>query len=636
MTPSTSKDSDTSIMIPTTVHSLEWKNISYEIPVGRGKNKTTRQLLKNISGQVVAGEMVAILGSSGAGKTTLLNCLSGRLSTGNLSGTILYDNQPRNKKTWKSTIAFVEQEDVLFPLLTVRETIQYAARLRLPNILSMEEKQKRVEEIIRRLRLSKAADTRIGDAETRGISGGEKKRTAIAQELVGSPEILFLDEPTSGLDSNSALSVMEHVKNDAAETNRIVIATIHQPSYELLCLFDKIILLSAGSTVYFGTPTNTLDHFKSLGYEKRPNQNPADFFMDMLTIDSSKSVEEAELDKKRIALFHDTYAKLENGGSGSITNIHQGPITKLDDVPELEIEEAGSVHSTTIRQNFVNNWFTEFGILFERAMIDIRRDTGTLIGKFGQAVVLILIIGFAFFQLKTDQRGIYNRGGILFFWPINQVFSNMIPTVAVFPLQRAIMLRERSAGSYRVSSFFTAKVLAEAIPATFFTILTITPLYYMIGLRRDSFTHYLTWVLIQWVEVLCALSLGFIVGAAIKSVKLSQLLAPLVGVIFLLFGGGLLNNSDLPKPFTILQWLSPINYAYRANMINEFDGATFDCPSDPLAPCYKTGAQVLDFYSLTDLGLWSSVAIQVGLVVGYLSIAYTLLRVLGKPKTKLV
>ncbi|RKO86856.1 P-loop containing nucleoside triphosphate hydrolase protein, partial [Blyttiomyces helicus] len=221
------------------------------------------------------GQLVAIMGSSGAGKSTLLNCLSGRVSVGHLTGNIHLNGRQRNPRTWKKTVSFVEQDDIMYASLTVRETLRFAAQLRLPSSrYTDEQKFAKAEEILRSLRLTKAADTFIGDGMTRGISGGERKRTAIGQELVGDPEILFLDEPTSGLDSNSAFMVIENVKSEAVRTNRIVILTIHQPSHEILALFSSVILLSAGSVVFYGPPDDALAHFSGLGIPCPPRKNP--------------------------------------------------------------------------------------------------------------------------------------------------------------------------------------------------------------------------------------------------------------------------------------------------------------------------------------------------------------------------
>ncbi|KAI8839229.1 P-loop containing nucleoside triphosphate hydrolase protein [Chytridium lagenaria] len=614
---------------------LTWNNISYEI--SQGRKKPVRQLLKNLTGSIKSGEMVAIMGSSGAGKTTLLNCLSGRLSTGTLSGTISYNGETRNPRTWRRTMAFVEQDDALYSQITVRETLRYAALLRLPSSkFTKDEKYARADDTLKSLRLSKAADTPIGDGSTRGVSG----------ELVGNPEILFLDEPTSGLDSNSALAVIDNVKQDAKNTGRIVIATIHQPSFDLLSLFDTVILLSGGSTVYMGSPHAAVDYFAQLGYAiTRPSQNPADFFMDLLTIDSSKSEEEIEQDTKRIALLQTSFSK-----DGPILSaspaISLDTVANVDDILDQDDKAVIALTSTTrdvefgpaksgVEVSWANNWMAEFSILFHRSWTQYIRGRDMIIAVTASTVLVVILIGFTFFRLKNDQKGIQNRNGILFFWPVNQVFNTIMPILGVFPLERVIMLRERTTRSYRVSSFYLAKVLTEIVPATFFTLLSCIPLYYMMGLRTDVASAFPLFIFIQWVQVMACLAVGFLIGAAVPSVQMAQVIGPLVGVVFLLYGGTLINNDDLPVFFRGFQYISPVDYAYRANMFNEFQGFKLTC-EDPTLPCYKTGEEVLKQFSLTSYTLWGCIGINGLLFLGYLGVGFILLRVLGKPKTKLV
>ena len=232
-------------------------------PLYRGEVKT---ILNDISGSVNCGNVLALLGPSGAGKTSLLNALAG-ISNGSCStsGEVLLDGIPRDE-SFRELSAFVHQDDALFSTLTVRESIEYSAFLRLPCHMPLFEKKMRASKILTELDLEAVAESRIGDATTRGISGGERRRVSIGMELVTSPKILFLDEPTSGLDSTNANSIISLLQALASH-GRIVILSIHQPSAKALQLMDKILLLAKGGKImYAGTPEKAVQFFKNAGH----------------------------------------------------------------------------------------------------------------------------------------------------------------------------------------------------------------------------------------------------------------------------------------------------------------------------------------------------------------------------------
>ena len=167
--------------------------------------------------------------------------------------------------------------------MTVREAILFSARLRLPATTPLDEKRKRVSQVIDLLRLNNCADTLIGSALAKGgISGGEKKRVAIGMELITNPSILFLDEPTTGLDTYTAYSVISTISS-LAGSGRTVVATIHQPSSDIFHLFDNLIVLDQGCIVYQG-PARELVRFAGEMQLVCPTYtNPADFlFMKIL------------------------------------------------------------------------------------------------------------------------------------------------------------------------------------------------------------------------------------------------------------------------------------------------------------------------------------------------------------------
>lgn len=182
-------------------------------------------LLDNLSGQFLPGTSTAILGPSGSGKTTLLNFLSARMRTSKtlaLNGKLYINGVKEDSvKTMKHRFSYVMQEDIMYEDLSPYESLIATAKL-----AGIENPEEKTDEVIKMLGLEKCKNTRVGGDVIRGVSGGEKKRTSIALELITDPSVLFLDEPTTGLDSKSALDVASVLKM-LSENGRTIITTIH-------------------------------------------------------------------------------------------------------------------------------------------------------------------------------------------------------------------------------------------------------------------------------------------------------------------------------------------------------------------------------------------------------------------------
>ncbi|XP_061354641.1 ABC transporter G family member STR [Gastrolobium bilobum] len=266
-------------------HGLEFSNLSYSIIKKQKKDgvwtKKEAYLLHDLSGQAVKGEIMAIMGPSGAGKSTFLDALAGRIAKGSLEGSVRIDGKPVSTSYMKMVSSYVMQDDQLFPMLTVFETFMFAAEVRLPPSISGEEKKKRVYELLDKLGLQSTTHTYIGDEGTRGVSGGERRRVSIGIDIIHKPSLLFLDEPTSGLDSTSALSVVEKVK-DIAQGGSIVLMTIHQPSYRIQMLLDKITILARGRLIYMGKPDALQAHLSGFGRPVPEGENSIEYLLDVI------------------------------------------------------------------------------------------------------------------------------------------------------------------------------------------------------------------------------------------------------------------------------------------------------------------------------------------------------------------
>ncbi|KAL8934080.1 MAG: hypothetical protein Q9211_005416 [Gyalolechia sp. 1 TL-2023] len=255
--------------------SLQFENVSYQL---NGK-----QILTGVQGIALPGQIMAIMGASGAGKTTFLDILARKNKRGTTNGNFYVNGEKIIDNEYRSVIGFVDQDDTMLPTLTVHETIMTSALLRLPRDMGTPAKEQRVYEVEKQLGIYGIKDQLIGSEEGkgRGISGGEKRRVGIACELVTSPSILFLDEPTSGLDAFNAFNVVECLVTLARTYNRTIIFTIHQPRSNIVALFDHLVLLAKGRTVYSGPFSSCQRYFDRIGYPCPAGFNIADYLVDL-------------------------------------------------------------------------------------------------------------------------------------------------------------------------------------------------------------------------------------------------------------------------------------------------------------------------------------------------------------------
>ncbi|KAJ1942669.1 hypothetical protein GGF37_003009 [Kickxella alabastrina] len=618
---------------------LSWSNLNYDV---KTKQQGVRRILHNLSGNIYSGELVAIMGSSGAGKTTLLNVLAGRVQEGSLHGNIQFNGTKRNPHTFKRLLAFVEQDDLMFPQLTVEETLKTSADLRLSNEkYTKEEKRDRVNMVMRQLRLTHVKDTAIGGYGTRGVSGGERKRVSIGSELVTDPSILVLDEPSSGLDSSSAEMVVSLTKEMSRERNLCTLMTIHQPSAEMVAKFDKLILLAQGKLVYMGPASQALPYFESLGFPST-NSNPANFFIDLTTVDFS-SDEAMHKSEQHIQFLADSFADFRANGSQLVVHLSNDSSVSAataDDTPGLSADFSKSYISNDITQeeaNLVlyeptptNSWASEFWTLLNRDWILLKRHRSLVLGLLIQCLCIIIFIGFVFFQLKTDQASIQNRIGALFMFSIICSYPLVFPVTTMIMSGRSVLLRERSAGTYRMTSYFFAKSLSffplAFIPYT----ISYIGVYFIAHFQYDAAKFFIG-LANTYALLFTSLAFAFGVSMIVKSMEVAFIISPVVMSNLMLFAGNMANSKAVTPVLRWIKYVCMYYYSYSAFVQNEFNGLVFTCDSNDTA-CYGTGEEVVKAYGLGEQAIWLCIVINLVIGVGTFAIAYVLTRWLAKPR----
>jgi ABC-type multidrug transport system ATPase subunit len=219
-------------------------------------------LLEAVSFTVFSGEVVAMVGPSGAGKTTLLNAIAGVTPAD--TGEVAWDGKDFHAllSADRSRVGVVPQDDIVLPELTVEESLTWSARLRFGEGVADEVVQAEVERVLQELGISHIRGSRIGDAFRRGISGGQRKRVNLGQELLTpTTRVLFLDEPTSGLDPRAAQDIVRLVRQ-LADRGRIVFLVTHDLSPQVMAQVDHLLVLAPGGRLaWFGPPADACTYF---------------------------------------------------------------------------------------------------------------------------------------------------------------------------------------------------------------------------------------------------------------------------------------------------------------------------------------------------------------------------------------
>ncbi|KAG4382134.1 hypothetical protein GLYMA_14G012000v4 [Glycine max] len=505
-----------------------------------------KKILKSITGSIGPGEILALMGPSGSGKTTLLRVVGGRLID-NVKGKITY-NDVRFNPAVKRRIGFVTQEDVLFPQLTVEETLIFSAFLRLPSNMSKQQKYARVENTVKDLGLERCRHTKIGGGYLKGISGGERKRTNIGYEILVDPSLLLLDEPTSGLDSTSANRLLLTLQG-LAKGGRTIITTIHQPSSRIFHMFDKLLLISEGCPIYYGKAKDSMQYFSSLRFIPEIPMNPAEFLLDLATGQYLQLKYKDTLEPKE---------KEENHGAANTPEHLQ-----------LAIQ---------VKRDWTVSWCDQFVILYKRTFRARSKDYFDKL-RLVQALGIALLLGLLWWKSSTNTEAqVRDQVGLMFYICIFWTSSCIFGAVYVFPFEKVYLVKERKADMYRLSVYYASSTLCDMVAHVFYPTFFMLILYFMAGFKSTVACFFLTLFAVLLIAI-TSQGAGELFGAAVMSIQRAGMVASLILMLFLLTGGYYVQH--VPKMMHWLKYLSFVYYGFRLLLKVQYSGEQpYECESE--------------------------------------------------------
>ncbi|KAG7014739.1 ABC transporter G family member 8, partial [Cucurbita argyrosperma subsp. argyrosperma] len=524
-------------------------------------------IIRDISFTAHPSQILAIVGPSGAGKSTLLDILAARTSP--THGVLLLNSAPLNPSTFRKLSAYVPQHDACLPLLTVSETFAFAARLLLPEksqILAT------VNSLLADLNLTHVANTRL----ISGLSGGERRRVSIGLSLLHDPAILLLDEPTSGLDSASAFNVISTLKSICVSRNRTVVLSIHQPSYRILSAIDEILLLCEGSVIHHGTVSSLESFLVSKEFCIPPQLNPLEFAMEILN---------------------------------QLT-----PCSTSDSSPVVANDVVAKDNQIKYRSSRLHEILT----LHWRFWIIIFRTRQLLLTNTLEALIVGIVLGTIYINIGMDKAGIEKRFG-LFAFTLTFLLSSTTETLPIFLNERPILLRETSAGVYRLSSYIIANTLVFLPYLLAIAVIYSVSVYFLVGLCAtwQAFSYF---VLVIWVIILMANSFVLFLSSLAPNFIAGTSLVTVLLAAFFLFSGYFISQESLPKFWVFMNFMSMYKYALDALLINEYSCLVSRCFiwfEEDRKECLVTGGDVLVKRGLDENQRWRNVYALVAFFVFY-------------------
>nr|CAG4715630.1 unnamed protein product [Naegleria fowleri] len=653
---------------------MEWNNISYP--------SLKKPLLYNLSGFAVPGKITAIVGPAGSGKSMLLRILSRRgpfkLHDGSISinGQVIQDKLRHGLKAetnkYRSLVSFVSKDYNLTDLsLTVKETLQYALRFKMPYKTSNNPlwttREERLEMLLKNYRLKHKEH-----ALCSSLSSGERKRLTIAVQNVNFHRVIILEDPTDGMEFGESLMIIKTMKI-MARMGISVIISVHKPSWKELELFDYVSILDRGRQIYFGPPLRMDSYFRSVGIDTMNMEEDSNDDEQICESEgktrrridyrSDGDVHQNSLENLLQLLFvHELASKIAHDEMSTERHL---PIKQMIEsnhmdakimeqrdylaeafekrfsdfyLPQKTLEEKHFIQNQIQNQNqtqnqnhpnpnqnhllenihtekyLTNYWLSIVYLIMRLFTVKKRRWATEFLAPFIEKTLIGIGIGLLYLQVDAPNMAMRARVFAFLNYNLSLTFG---VAIRVLIQQIPTLMQERmNSSSYRISAFFIAKTIEDLFDFTIYPFIFGLVVYFMTGMSMDAgkfFTFSACFIVYNWAcmalaqALVCVFPSPFILGW----------LCVVVNIYFILVSGAY-GQTMLPSGLQWTSYLSYLYYGFRSMAINEFAGVIIPVKNGTVLPVtyFTNGTLFLKKAYNIDEG-WYMSWVYIGVLLGY-------------------
>nr|Q8S628.1 RecName: Full=ABC transporter G family member 51; Short=OsABCG51; AltName: Full=Pleiotropic drug resistance protein 13; Short=OsPDR13 [Oryza sativa Japonica Group]AAM18755.1 putatputative ABC transporter [Oryza sativa Japonica Group] len=616
-------------------------------------------ILDDVSGVIKPGRMTLLLGPPASGKSTLLLALADKLDSQlKKSGEVAYNGMALDQFCVQRTSAYISQTDNHIGELTVRETLDFAAKCQgasenwqecLKELVNLEkergirpspeidafmktasfrrEKHNLVSDyVLRVLGLDICADTPVGSDMERGVSGGQKKRVTTGEMIIGPRKTLLMDEISTGLDSSTTFQIVNCMRNFVHEMEATVLMSLLQPAPETFELFDDLILLSEGKIIYQGPIKHVVDYFKSLGFSLPPRKGIADFLQE---VTSKKDQAQYWSDQSKQHIFvsaSEMAAVFKESQYGTYLEANLS-------------SSCGNKDSALVlpRSKFAVPKFSLVRACFARELILISRNRFLYTFRTCQVAFVGIITSTLF--LRTRLHPVDEQNGnlylaCLFFGLVHMMFNGF--TEMTMTISRLPVFYKQRDNFFHPAWAFSLPNWILRIPYSFIeAVVWSCVVYYTVGFA-PTVDRFFRFMLLLFSIHQMALGLFRMMGAIARDMTIASTFGSAVLLAIFLLGGFVVPKGFIKPWWDWAYWISPLMYAQRAVSVNEFSASRWSKVS--VSGNMTVGTNILISHSLPTDDHWFWIGVGVLLAYSiFFNIMFTLalafLNPLRKPQS---